>query len=125
MTESVLELAWTGRHAIVTMPVEIDLINFACVTDQLSAVVGKSPEIVTLDMTVTVFCDSAGVRVIGRAHKLAAAGGSEMRLVIGRSPVARILQITGLDQLMPVYPDVLESLATPRGGPGSKPASLT
>ncbi len=74
-------------------------------------------------MTGTVFCDSAGVRVIGSAHKLAAAGSSEMRLVLGRSPVARILQITGLDQLMPVYPDVLESLATPRSGPDGKPAS--
>ena len=123
MIESVLELAWMGRHAIVTMPAEIDLINSASVADQLSAVVGKSPEVVTLDMTGTLFCDSAGVRVIGRA--LAAAGDSEMRLVLGRSPVARILQITGLDQLMPVYPDVLESLVTPRGGPDSKPASPT
>jgi anti-anti-sigma regulatory factor len=60
-----------------------------------------------------MFCDSAVVRALARAHGLAATGGSELRLALGDSPTARIIQLTGLDQIMPVYRDVQESLATP------------
>jgi hypothetical protein len=48
-----------------------------------------------------------------RAHELAAASGSELRLAAGDSPAARILQLLGLDKIVPVYRDVQRSLATP------------
>jgi len=34
-----LDVAWSGHHAIVTMPEEIDLVNSAGVREQLVAVV--------------------------------------------------------------------------------------
>jgi anti-sigma B factor antagonist len=109
-----LDVAWSGRHAIVTMPEEIDLVNSAGVREQLAAVAGQAPDVITIDMTSTKFCDSAGIQVLTRVRELAAAGGSEMRIAVGRSPVARILQLTGLDQFMPTYRDVQQSLDTPR-----------
>jgi anti-anti-sigma factor len=71
-------------------------------------------------MTATMFCDSAGVRALARAHELAARG-SELRLALGDSPTARIFQLLGLDQIVPVYRDVQQSLATPPAGPDSTP----
>jgi hypothetical protein len=65
-------------------------------------------------MTATMFCDSAGVHALARAHELAAASGSELRPAAGGSPAARILQLLGLDQIVPVYRDVQQSLAPPR-----------
>jgi phosphoserine phosphatase RsbU/P len=115
-------VAWSGRHAVVTMPAEVDITNAADVSDLLAAVAGESPEVITADMTATVFCDSAAVRALVRAHELAVAGGSELRLAQGESPVARIIQLTGLDQIVPVYRSVQQSLATPRNGPDSRPA---
>jgi len=48
--------------------------------------------------------------VLARAHQLATADGAELRIALGHSPVARIIQLIGLDQIVPVYPDVQHSL---------------
>ena len=117
MTGHELHVSWSGRHAIVSMPEEIDLGNSAEVGEQLTTVAGQSPELVTADLTSTVFCDSAGVYVLTRAHELVSANGGELRLALGDSPVARIFQLTGLDKIMPVYRDVQQSRDTPRPGP--------
>ena len=103
---------WSGRHAVVAMPTEMDITNAADISDLLAAVAGQSPEVITVDMTATVFCDSSGVHALARAHELAHAGGSELRLALGGSPTARIVQLLGLDQVVPAYRDVEESLAT-------------
>jgi anti-anti-sigma factor len=121
MTGQELHVSWSGRHAIVTMPEEIDLGNSGSVGEQLNAVAAQSPALVTADLTGTVFCDSAGVYVITRAYELVTANGGELRLALGDSPVARIFELTGLDKLMPVYRDVQQSRDTPRAGPPPEP----
>lgn len=95
------------------MPAEMDLTNSSGVRDLLAAAASQSPEVTTADMTAATFCDSAGVHTLARAHELAAASGSELRLAAGDSPAARIPQALGLDQIVPVYRDVQQSLATP------------
>jgi anti-sigma B factor antagonist len=104
------------------MPAEIDMTNASDVSDLLPAVAGESPQVITADMTATEFCDSAGVRALVRAHERAAAAGSELRLALGDSPAARIIQLIGLDQIIPPYRDVEQSLATPRNGPDCRPS---
>jgi anti-anti-sigma factor len=118
VTRGQLGVSWLGRHAVVTMPAELDSANSADVSDLLSAVAAEDPEVITGDLTSTTFCDSAGMHAIARASEHAALGGAELRLAVGDSPVARILQLTGLDQVMPLYHDVQQSLDTPRAGSG-------
>ena len=114
-------IRWSGRHAIVTMPEETDVINAPDVAELISAAAAGSPEVITVDLTATVFCDSAGVEVLARAREVAAARGVDFRLALGGSPVARILQLTGLDEVMPLYRDVPHSLAAPAVRPGRAP----
>ena len=121
MTGQEIHVSWSGRHAIVTMPDEIDLGNSGDVDEQLKAVAGQAPDIITADLTSTVFCDSAGVYVLTRTRELVAGKGGELRLALGDSPVARIFELTGLDQIMPVYRDVQQSLDTPRAQPHPEP----
>lgn len=121
MTGQELHVSWSGRHAIVTMPDEIDLGNSGDVDEQLKAVAGQAPDIITADLTGTVFCDSAGVYVLTRTRELVAGKGGELRLAMGGSPVARIFELTGLDKIIPVYPDVQQSLDTPRAQPRPEP----
>jgi anti-anti-sigma factor len=87
----------------------------------LAAVAAQSPDVITVDLTATMFCDSSGAHTLARAHRLATASGGELRLALGDSPVARILELTGLDQVLPVYRDVQQSLATACAGPDSRP----
>jgi anti-anti-sigma factor len=112
MTAPDQDVRWSGRHAIVTMPDEIDLTNSGDLYGLLAAVIAQSPQTVTVDLTSTTFCDSAGIGVLARAHQLATTDGAELRIALGHSPVTRIIQLTGLDQIMPVYPDVQHSLDT-------------
>lgn len=120
-------MAWSGRHAVVTLPAEIDAVNSADVAELLSGLTSQGPEVITGDLSGTTFCDSAGVQVIARAHERAAATGTELRLAMGDSPVARILQLAGLDQVIPVYREVQQSLDTvparPSPPPGEQPAA--
>jgi phosphoserine phosphatase RsbU/P len=112
------DVRWAGRHAIVTMPAELDTTNSSGVSELLATVAAQAPEVITADLTATTFCDSAGVYAIVRASELAAASGGELRIALGGSPAARIFQLIGADQLLPVYPNVQQSLDTPRGAPG-------
>ena len=119
VTAAALDVGWTGRHAVVTMPEEIDLANAPAVRNALLALAEQAPELITADLTGTTFCDSAGVHAITRAHQGAVAQGGELRLAVGDSPVARILELTGLDQVIPVFRGVRQSLDTPREAAGS------
>ena len=52
--------------------------------------------------------------MLARVGQLAADRRRELRLALGDSPVARILRLTGLDTVIPVYRDAGGSLAVPR-----------
>jgi len=127
MTTGELTVRWSGRHVVVTMPTEIEAANSAAVTGQLSAVLSEHPDMITADLTRTRFCDSAGVQAIARGAEQSAASGTELRIALGDSPVARVFQLTGLDQVMRVYRDVQQSLDAPRPGqePAARPAPVS
>ena len=101
------------------MPEEIDVTNAPGLAAALAAVSGQSPEVITADLTATSFCDSAGINVLAHVHQLAAENGGQLRIALGDSPVGRIIQLIGLDEIVPVYRDVQQSLDA--AGPGSVP----
>jgi len=97
-----------GQHGVVTLPTEIDVTN----TDEIrQALLSASHDVAVLiiDMSGTTFCDSAGVHAIIAAYREAAAAGTELRLVA--TAVLRILTLTGVDQLIPIYPTLEAALA--------------
>jgi anti-sigma B factor antagonist len=65
-----------------------------------------------VDMTQTQYCDSVGLNVLVRAHKRAQDEGGELLLVICAAAVLRIFAVTGIDHLIPNFPD-LEQALTP------------
>ncbi|MGI9005968.1 MAG: STAS domain-containing protein [Streptosporangiaceae bacterium] len=114
MTNREDTVRWYGRQVIVTLPAEIDVTNSAQVDDLLAAVSAQGPEILTVDMTGTNFCDSSGIHALARAHRLTGANGGELRIAIGTSPTLRVLQLTGLDQVLTVFSDVDQARSAPR-----------
>jgi anti-sigma B factor antagonist len=122
VTGNGLEASRPGRYVVVTAPAEIDVVNVSGLIGQLTTVC-RSLDLVIVDMTATTFCDSAGVRALARAWQLAVASGGELRLAIGGSPIRRVLQLTGLDQVVPVYHDVEQSLSAPGHRSASVPGS--
>jgi anti-sigma B factor antagonist len=103
---------WLGRVAVVSLPVEIDLSNADQIREDLLSVVNRGAATLIVDMSGTTFCDSAGVNALVRTLKRATASGTGMRLVVSAHAVRRVLDITGVDHLIDVYPSVAASLAS-------------
>lgn len=97
---------------VVVLPVEIDVTNAEQVYQQLVAVLAPGVGTVIADMTETIFCDSSGVHAVMRAYETAEARGVRMRLAVSSgTSVRRVLQLIGVAQLIPVYPNLQEALA--------------
>jgi anti-sigma B factor antagonist len=92
-------------------PAEIDIANAGEIHDKLLAVLAREPVTVIVDMTTTVFCDSAGMSAVLRVYRRAIAQGIELRLVIPARAVRRVFTVTGLDRLTDIYPSLAASLA--------------
>jgi anti-sigma B factor antagonist len=66
-----------------------------------------------IDMIRTRFCDCAGLHALIGAHKRARAEGRQVRLVITGAQVRRILALTALERLIPVYASLDQALPPP------------
>jgi anti-sigma B factor antagonist len=104
---------WGDRVAVVTLPSEIDVTNADAVGGELISVIDQGAEVMVGDMGTTLFCDSAGLSALVRAFRRATSSGAKMRLVTGGPAVARVLSLTGVDQLIEVYPSVGAALGSP------------
>jgi anti-sigma B factor antagonist len=104
---------------VVTAPEEIDITNAAGLRAALLEAAGSRTLVV--DMARTQFCDSAGLNVLVRAHKRARAEGGELLLVICAAAVLRIFAVTGIDRLIPNFPDLDQALALTSAVPGFRP----
>jgi anti-sigma B factor antagonist len=90
------------RPAVVALPAEIDATNASDVRAQLAAAMRPGVQVVIADMTGTVFCDTSGVRAFVLAHQRAAHDGTELRLLRPCVNVMRVLELTGLDQMLTI-----------------------
>jgi len=103
---------WAGKTVIVEFPAEIDVNNAGRIRALLMSLVEESgAQLVIVDMAGTTFCDSAGVTALATAHRKAAAQGAEMKVVAATAPVLRIFELTGLDQVLGVFPSMQAALS--------------
>jgi anti-anti-sigma factor len=64
-----------------------------------------------VDVTGVTFLGSAGLAVLADARNLATASGVAVRVVASSPTVLRPLQVTGLDQVLEIVPDVTTALS--------------
>jgi anti-anti-sigma factor len=115
---------WAYPVAVVTMPDEIDIANAEDVRDTLLAVLNQGVTVLIVDMTGTTFCACAGASAFARAHLRARASAGQVRLVARAPIVRRLLVITGMDHLMPVFDSLSAALpAQLRAGPSRTEAA--
>lgn len=111
---------WFGQAAVVKLPAEIDITNADRIREYLVFVLNQGAAVLIADLSMTTFCDSAGVRALLRTFRRADASNSAMRLVVATVAVDRIMAITGVDRLVDIYPNVTAALA----GPDAQPDQL-
>ena len=96
---------------VVTAPEEIDIANAAGLQAALLEAAGPGRAMVVVDMSRTRFCDSAGLNALVTADRPARADGGEVRLVIVGEAVVRVVALTGVDRVIPVYASLEDALA--------------
>jgi anti-anti-sigma factor len=101
----------TGR-AIVTTPAEIDIGNAGDLREALLSAAAARQPVLVVDMTSTEFCDSTGLNVLVRAVSRAEQDAAQMRLVVRGQALQRILAVTGVGGMFPLYDSLTEALAT-------------
>ena len=123
--EDIYPVRWTGRQALVALPEDIDVSNAGPIREELLSVINRGAEALIVDMTATISCDHAGADAVARAYQRAVVSRTELRLVVTSGVVLRMLGMTGVGRLVPVYPSVEAALAARSGASPAASAVLT
>jgi anti-sigma B factor antagonist len=107
---------------VIRLPAEIDATNAGRIGEQLGSAFASGAATVIADMTATTFCDSSGVRELALAHNKAVASGIELQIVMPSARVRRIFQLTGLDQVLAIYPGLAAGSADGHTEPAGREA---
>ena len=100
------------RQAVITLPEEIDMTNASQVHGTLVRALDDGTAVLIADAARTMFCGSATVTTLMRAHNRAAATGAQLRIAAGPA-MRRLLELTGADRTLHVYPTVAAALTAP------------
>jgi anti-sigma B factor antagonist len=106
---------------IVVLPDEMDVTNASRFGADLEHAVENGAQVVIADLTLTTFIDSAGLRSLAQAWRAALRRGTDFRVVVPSPDVMRALEVSGVDQVLKLYPHTGAALdgAVPR-----KPAAV-
>ena len=110
---------------VVAAPEEIDITNAPELRSALLEAAAHGTLVV--NMTRTQFCDSSGLHTLLAAHKRAQAEGGGLLLAITAAPVLRVLALTSIDRMIPIFTSLDQALAqtTANGSNGHQRAART
>jgi anti-anti-sigma factor len=94
--------AGTG-HTLVTVAGECDLHTGRQLRDMLTSEVSRGARRMILDLSGLSFMDSTGMQILLSVRTVLSVRGGTLALVSPQRVVARILELTGADQYLPVY----------------------
>ena len=98
-------------YTLVELAGEADVTGSETLHALLAAETRKKPGLLVIDMSALRFMDSAALQAILRAHLVLGKNGGRLALVSPHDTVARVLQMTEVDRLVPVYASVNEALS--------------
>ncbi|MFF4729994.1 STAS domain-containing protein [Streptomyces mirabilis] len=102
-----LSVREAGRSTVIAVRGEVDLDNAGELDEALAAAGRARPGAVVLDLAAVTFLDSTTINVVLRAHGVL---GPRLRLAALSPFVERVLGITGISDVLPVFPGVGEAL---------------
>jgi anti-sigma B factor antagonist len=95
--------ARTPSTAVVRLSGELDLMGAPELRARLSELLAARLDVI-VDLTDLSFIDSTGISVLVGAHKQSAAVGDSFVLRAPSGQIARVLHMTGVDQVFTVEP---------------------
>src|SRR6202453_1271508 len=115
-------------HVVVELRGELDIADAADVAAALAEVIARAPEII-VDLAGLEFIDCSGIAVLARGRRLARLADGELRLAAPQPRVQRVLALTRLTDVLPIYASVAEASGhtprPPRQRPHILPTAVT
>ena len=110
-----VEMTVVGRCLVAKVNGVLDYVTQPAIRSRFRDLITHGNPYIVLDLSGVSFCDSAGLNTLLAARRQAAAVGG--LLVLACVPVAlrRILEMTGVDQVLQVY-DAVDAAAAALGG---------
>ncbi|MEO3748450.1 STAS domain-containing protein [Plantactinospora sp. B5E13] len=96
---------------VVSVAGELDMATAPGLQDQVTDLLEKGHIRLVFDLADLTFCDSTGLSVFVRARNNADEAGGVVRLAGPRRGVLRILEVSGLVEVLHTYPSVDEAVA--------------
>jgi anti-sigma B factor antagonist len=106
MREDFCLVQWASQQAVVALPERMDASNAGQIQQELLSVSDGSATALIADTTATTWCDHAGADAVVRAFRRAVVSGTQLRLVVTAEHVSRVFSLSGLDQLVCIYPSL-------------------
>ena len=100
-----------ATYTVVVLAGEVDATNSDELYSVLESVVTQQPRLLIVDMSELSFMDSTGLRMLLRSSRTLDQQGGVLALAAPQVSVARVLQLTRADQLIPVYQSVADAIA--------------
>lgn len=96
---------------------DIDAANAQEVHDELAKLIAPDTDAIVIDLTAVRYLDSAGIDMLFRFHDRLRQRRSKLLLVIpAGSQLNRLVELVGLDQVVPLHHAVEDALGSWRGG---------
>lgn len=99
-----------GKAVVLRVAGELDLATTPVLADAATEALRSWPPVLVIDLTGVTFLASIGMSAIVAAHE----GGGDrtaVRVVSGSRDTLRPIHVTGLDNLLSLYPDLPSALA--------------
>jgi anti-sigma B factor antagonist len=106
------------RTVVLALHGEADLHVAGKLRDQLGEVIEENPALVVLDLSDATFLDSTAIAALLHGMKRVRARGGRFRVVVPRSQIRRIFEMTLLDRVFDLDASRQESLAVAANGDG-------
>ncbi|SES17781.1 STAS domain-containing protein [Lentzea albida] len=100
----------TGPVPVTSVVGEVDTTTDDVIGHEVRVQLATRPEVLVLDLTGVVFMGSSGLNLLVQAQKEATRLGVRLVVVARGGIVRRVLEMTGVDRVVEVQPDVSSAL---------------
>ncbi|MGW5671303.1 STAS domain-containing protein [Micromonospora sp. NPDC003776] len=100
MTFTLAYADWDGGGACLRLVGELDMSTVPQLNDALDRLAAEGQRRFLIDLTDLTFCDSTGIAAFVRGDNRAAAAGGWLRVTGATGRVARVLEVTGLGDVL-------------------------